>query len=85
MTLLCSCLCYGLKRYHLKQKKTLKPQKNRNKHKKFSCFWQSSHNRISDNSKSSWMSYLKGGAENILKEAKSASEKVVGAVVQASK
>ncbi|KAL5251139.1 hypothetical protein ACHWQZ_G016755 [Mnemiopsis leidyi] len=36
------------------------------------------------NNKSSWIGYLKGGAENILKEAKSASEKVVGAVVQAS-
>ena len=37
------------------------------------------------NNKSSWIGYLKGGAENILKEAKSASEKVVGAVVQASR
>lgn len=39
---------------------------------------------IPADNRSSWIGYLKGGAENILKEAKSASGKVVGAVVQAS-
>ena len=39
---------------------------------------------LDTNSRSSWIGYLKGGAENILKEAKTASGKVVGAVVQAS-
>ena len=36
------------------------------------------------NNRPSWIGYLKDGAETILKEAKSASEKVVDAVVQAS-